>query len=373
MSLLMDALKKAEREREAQASKEQGGEETETPQELSLDPMERPPEPVSPTDEHDEPWDILGEPGDVSHGFDLSLSDSDLNLDSPPETDPVLEADSAPEPEPSYTPHSLEGMDDIPLTAVPGDDLSVEDTSSTMPSMKAVKASVDRYFDGSQSVSMSMQMPLEQDDATTVVQRRASDEEAQAAAQTVFSAKASKSRGGMWIWIFLVPLVVILLIGTGFFYYLQKTGGQVVGGSDLIALLGGSSVETSTTGVQSTSTSTQTQTGELATTGETGSTVTQTELGAEADTSSQGVLEPALSDVLDVDPPAAGDLTPIDPEPIVVEEPVVEPVIEEVLPSSEELLASAGAQIQSALGDGVMSEGSLGQQAVSFTRTRPEP
>ena len=150
MSLLMDALKKAEREREAQASKEQGGEETETPQELSLDPMERPPDPVSPTDEHDEPWDILGEPGDVSHGFDLSLSDSDLNLDSPPETDPVLEADSAPEPEPSYTPHSLEGMDDIPLTAVPGDDLSVEDTSSTMPSMKAVKASVDRYFDGSQ-------------------------------------------------------------------------------------------------------------------------------------------------------------------------------------------------------------------------------
>ena len=214
MSLLMDALKKAEREREARASKEQG-EETETPQELSLDPMEQPPpEPESAqTGDDDEPWDMLGDSGEVSHGFDLSLSESDLSLDTQP--------DSAPEPgpglgsgaEPSFEPHALDGMEDIPLAAAPEDDMSIEDTSSTMPSMKAVKASVDRYFDGGQSVSMSMQMPLDQDDATTVVQKRASDEEAQAAAQSVFAAKAPKRRSGIWIWIFLVPLMVILLIG----------------------------------------------------------------------------------------------------------------------------------------------------------------
>ena len=83
------------------------------------------------------------------------------------------------------------------------------------------------------------------------------------------------------------------------------------------------------------------------------------------------MVEPALSDVLDIEPPAAGDLTPLEPEPVVVEEP--EPVVEEPLPSAEELLASADAQIQSALGDRVMSEGSLGTETVSFTRSRPEP
>ncbi len=39
MSLLMDALKRAEREREAQASK-QGAGQAEAPAELSLDPMD---------------------------------------------------------------------------------------------------------------------------------------------------------------------------------------------------------------------------------------------------------------------------------------------------------------------------------------------
>ena len=87
----------------------------------------------------------------------------------------------------------------------------------------------------------------------------------------------------------------------------------------------------------------------------------------------QGVLEPALSDVLDIEPPAAGDLTPVELEPVVVEEPEPAPVVEEVLPTAEELLASADAQIQSALDDQVMTEGELTRESVSFIRSRPEP
>lgn len=369
MSLLMDALKKAEREREAQASKEQS-EDNETPQELSLDPMEEQPEPeLSQLGDEDEPWDILGELGEVSHGFDLSLTDSDLGLDSSSDPAPEPDGESEPPPEPQFEPHDLDGMEDIPLAASLDDDLSIEDTSSTMPSMKAVKASVDRYFDGSQSVSMSMQMPLEQDDATTVVQRRETHEEAQAAAQTVFAAKTPKRRSSTLVWVFVVPLVLILLVGGGFFYWVQITGGQGVGGTDLVALLGGSTGQSTTTTSIQTTTTTGTQ---ATTTGETGAT-TQTASAQGETSTTQGVLEPALSDVLDIEPPAAGDLTPVELEPVVVEEPELAPVVEEVLPTAEELLASADAQIQSALDDQVMTEGELTRESVSFTRSRPEP
>lgn len=190
MSLLMDALKKAEREREAQASKEQG-ESQDGPQELSLDPMER----ASSDDDaglhlpetEEEPWDILGEGDGPDHGFDLNLSDADSELDAP----------EPPEPAPRETPDALQ---DVPLSADVGEEISLDGTSSTMPSMKAVKASVDRYFDGTQSGSMSMDAPLpatEQDDTNPVVRTRGS-EEARAAARTVFDAKKRRKRKG-WI------------------------------------------------------------------------------------------------------------------------------------------------------------------------------
>ena len=171
----------------------------------------------------------------------------------------------------------------------------------------------------------------------------------------------------------MVPLVLILLVGGGFFYWVQITGGQGVGGTDLVALLGGSTGQsTSTTSIQTTTTTTTTTGTQVTGTGETGATTQTASVQGETSTT-QGVLEPALSDVLDIEPPAAGDLTPVELEPVVVEEPEPAPVVEEVLPTAEELLASADAQIQSALDDQVMTEGELTRESVSFIRSRPEP
>ena len=191
MSLLMDALKKAEREREAQASKERG-DKIDSPQELSLDPIELTPEPEPPVLEaEDSHWDILGDSGEISNGFELNLTDSNLSAEPRPEATPALA--SARELEMGFSPDDPRARSDIPLSLDGTDDLAIEDTAGTMPSMKAVQASVDRYFDGGQSASsVSMQIPLEQDDATTVVRRRATDEAAQVVAQTVFAAKAPK-------------------------------------------------------------------------------------------------------------------------------------------------------------------------------------
>ena len=79
MSLLMDALKKAEREREAQASKEEG-EAGESSQELSLDPMDEPPaddeaavEAAAQETAEEEPWDVLGAEDEDDKSFDLDL------------------------------------------------------------------------------------------------------------------------------------------------------------------------------------------------------------------------------------------------------------------------------------------------------------
>ena len=189
---------------------------------------------------------------------------------------------------------------------------------------------------------------------------------------------------------FLVPLVLVLLIGGGIFYWLQLTSNQGAGGLDLIALLKGSSGANDAGGVSSTQGTTAQGTTAQGTTAQgttaqvpsgavnidnaVGSGPETTVAAAVVDsTSIQEGLEPALSEVLDIDPPVAGDLTPVEPEPVVVEEPEVQPVVEEPLPSSEELLASGRAQIQSALDDVGLSQGSLNEDTVSFVRTRSQP
>ena len=48
-----------------------------------------------------------------------------------------------------------------------------DDTAATLPSIKSARASVDDYFDGTHSVSMSMDGTLSQTDETTITGQRA--------------------------------------------------------------------------------------------------------------------------------------------------------------------------------------------------------
>ena len=88
MSLLMDALKKAERERAAQASKEQDDAEETASQELSLDPIEQrdTDEPSLASSDDDaavESLDGLGDEPAAGQDFDLNFDDVDLDFDAP--------------------------------------------------------------------------------------------------------------------------------------------------------------------------------------------------------------------------------------------------------------------------------------------------
>ena len=381
MSLLMDALKKAEREREAQASKEQG-ESDEASQELSLDPMEHSGLETSDDDiaaGEEEPWDILGEGDDPDHGFDLDFDEVELNLGVTDEPeDPTDDASPA--------------LADVPLSTAVDDDVSLEDTSSTMPSMKAVKASVDRYFDGSQSSSMSVSMAAvtaadtEQDDATTVVRTRDS-EEARAAAKTVFDAKRRrKSRG--WIWVPVGLLLVLLLIGGFVFFYFNTYGSPTGGFQDWMAVLTGKPITTTTqTGTTTTVVETQTTTSSLDTQSSTGSADTTLAAAgnaesAEADgaaaSEADGLLEslePELGDVMQVDPPPIGDLTPVEAQSGAEESAdSAQPEVMQELPSTEELLASADEQIAQALADeSVLSAGGIRDEGFQLTRSAVTP
>lgn len=349
MSLLMDALKRAEREREAQASK-QGTGEAEAPAELSLDPMDEPE--TKEADTGDEPWTLLDEAGEVSHGFEVEADDA---------AEMALEPSATPEPEePEPLSRSPEGLDDIPFITATDEPLPMEDTSSTLPSMKAVKASVDRYFDGSHSASLSMSMPIETDEATTVVQQREAAE-AQAAAKTVFDAKLPRRRSGAGTWAGISILMLVVLAGGGYAWSIYTGQDPQEWAQETIALLRGESSSIrprSAPGAVGASSQAVATSGSAAVAGVEAPQQQGTALGS---------VEPALGDVLHDEPPASGDLTP--PEPEVVEVPP-----EEVLPppepklSPEELLASAGEQIAAVLGEQrLMAPGAIRKQGISIS------
>jgi Tfp pilus assembly protein PilF len=249
--------------------------------------------------------------------------------------------------------------------------------------MKAVKASVDRYFDGTQSASISMAAVVpgvEQDDATTVMRVR-DTEEARAAARTVFDAKDRRKRKG-WIWIPVGLLFFLLLTGGFVFAYYTEYGGGV---ADLIALVTGkpapiitasapeSATSQTTTGtvVASTSDGLETSSGAndggAASVGVETTVATQTaELVIESDATIES-LEPELTAVMELEPPPVGDLTPV--EESSAEVPTLGPAVSESLPSAQELLASADEQISAAMANQNTNATTAGQ-AEDFQLTR---
>ena len=216
MSLLMDALKKAEKARQAEATRHHPVTDDNSPQGLSLDPLDVPLEMPAPAAS-----DGTSDSGSFPD-LSIELEDSELvGLDS----DPLdgFDASNAGDGERYFgeTPPSLALVDeDIPL----------DDTSATLPSIKAAQASVDSYFDGTQSMSMSMdQVRSATDEADTDERQRVSaDPSGQSSARNVFDAKSNRSGSGRGKTVAYVLLILVLLggVGGGGFFYWQSINSR---------------------------------------------------------------------------------------------------------------------------------------------------
>ena len=252
----MDALKRAEQAREAQdgTSPAAGQEASPAIPELSLDPLE--------VDN--------GDTGGFSlyHGSSQSPGGGDLSLEpvsthayrdgrgtgidlftigAEPESNSTDAGDDTgeqelglglSEPEPNVAGSGR--MAPIRL----GASGQAEDTSATLPSLKSLRASVDSYFDGTDSLSISMEpvspalfgdpdvtgatsigssaAGLHPDDSTTMAGKRlAEDLDAQRAAQNLFIAKQAQSSSqlGRFLLLFVLPLLLVAgLFGGGWYY-----------------------------------------------------------------------------------------------------------------------------------------------------------
>lgn len=372
MSLLMDALKRAEREREARAARERGeARESEGSQSFSLE--------------------------------DTTAAEPAPGGAAPDDRPLELEREGA-QPAGDRDPGDFR-----PGDLGPGD--LGDETASTMPSMKAVQASVERYFDGSQSSSMSLDsMSAEaiEDEATTVVgsRRRAGGD--QAAARTVFDAKKVKRRSSSaWAWALLVPLVLLALGGGGYYYWQNLTPGpSITGPTAGVAPPPRASPSptqpSEAAGVAATAPGDgsgqaqaggQTQTGGQAQAGLAGDGSGETAAGGQAvaeqpaqgagatgeqpavaaqvpagetpgEVGGEASLAEAAPSVAD-EPPVRGDLSPAEPEiedllPSLVPEPEAPP---------EELLASAEQRIAEALaGEGQLVGGGLRDESLDIRR-----
>ncbi len=212
----MDALKRAEKARQAEASSDGAELDLASTQGFSLDPIDE-----SGSGERSSPREpTLDQP------VSPSGEDSGMSLEN---TQSVrgrlgIEDDSA-----SVDDTGGRSLDDsISLIddedAVDGSHSIPQDTSATLPSIKQARQSVDNYFDGTGSASLTrddLQSAMA-NEATAPHQRVAGDTETQRRVRAVFHAKeASRGRRGRnWVVVGLVPLLLLLIVGgLGFVYW----------------------------------------------------------------------------------------------------------------------------------------------------------
>ena len=263
----MDGLKRAERAREAK-EREGGGESQPPSASLSLDALdadklgagfELEPIPDASTDGLElgspDPLDDTGpqetvlasaaEPPSPAVESEPDLSDSmalaveDLAV----EDDPSLEDDHLDDSgldDATGPQSSVDDASDIELPPIylgTGDG-QVEDVSATLPSLKAARASVDSYFDGTDSISISMTPVTPESYADTASsnkgKRLGEEVEAQLAAQRVFDSKPPKmpssGRGSQFVSFVLLPLLLVFGGGAGFWYWFETTQSSSVVG-----------------------------------------------------------------------------------------------------------------------------------------------
>ena len=175
MSLLMDALKRAEQARDAQDGPRPSPDMESSPAipELSLDPLEPSAHAVDNSETGGFALDHAG--ADELGGAELSLEPvvTGASVDDRGTGIDLFKIGEEPEPDAGVVPPDETGATDLqldlqePATAL-GDSGAMapiristtgqaEDTSATLPSLKSLQASVDSYFDGTDSLSISME------------------------------------------------------------------------------------------------------------------------------------------------------------------------------------------------------------------------
>jgi tetratricopeptide (TPR) repeat protein/nitrate reductase NapE component len=233
MSLLMDALKRAEKARQAEASSDGAELDLASTQGFSLDPIDEsasaersPPreptldQPVSPTDTG---GDLSLENTQAVRGR-LGVEDDDAGSASIDDTGGRSLDDSI----------SLVDDEDAidPPHRIP------QDTSATLPSLKQARQSVDNYFDGTGSASLTRDdlNAAMANEATAPHQRVAGDTDTQRRVRAVFHAKeASRGRRGRnWVAMGLVPLLLLAIVGGVVFVYWDALSGMIFGKPTLV-------------------------------------------------------------------------------------------------------------------------------------------
>ena len=230
MSLLMDALKRAEKARQAEASSDGAELDLASTQGFSLDPIDEAgggerPLPREPT--LDQPLS----PADTgaSSGGGMSLENTQAvhgRLGTEEEAGSASIDDTGGR----SLDDSISLIDDEEAVDVPHTIPS--DTSATLPSLKQAQQSVDSYFDGTGSVSLTrddLQSAMS-NEATAPHQRVGpGDTETQRRVRAVFHAKeASRGRRGRnWVVVGLVPLLLLCIVGAVVFVYWDNIAGMV--------------------------------------------------------------------------------------------------------------------------------------------------
>jgi tetratricopeptide (TPR) repeat protein len=256
MSLLMDALKKAERARAArQEDDDPGVTDKET---FSLDPM------VDYVPQAQPPLEPpLTKPPGASDGM-LAFELEDMTPTEPEGPEPTasgsLEATgdslgfSLSDEELRSVEDSLVERPNVRPDVRSPNPTSYEDaTAATLPSLKSARDSVNAYFDESTSASLSMEQVVAHDgDATVTGQRAAMERDAtQQSARAVFAAKAARrpSTANRWAIFLGLPLVLALAAVGSYFYWLASGGSTYRGPLATNAQVRTGPLVTRTTGV----------------------------------------------------------------------------------------------------------------------------
>ena len=228
----MDALKRAEKARQAEASSDGAELDLASTQGFSLDPIDE-----SGAAERSAPREPTLDQA-VSPADPRSDSSSGLSL----ENTQSVRGRLAMEEDDSAGGRSLDdaggrSLDDSISLIDDEDAVDVahrlpQDTSATLPSIKQARQSVDNYFDGTGSASLTRD-DLESaiaNEATAPHQRVAGDTETQRRVRAVFHAKeASRGRRGRnWVTVALVPLVLLLIVGGTVFVFWDSISGMFV-------------------------------------------------------------------------------------------------------------------------------------------------
>ena len=229
----MDALKRAEKARQAEASSDGAELDLAATQGFSLDPIDESdsaerPLPREPT--LDQPISPSDTGSDSSGGLSLENTQTvrgRLGIEVDDDDGPASLDDT----DGRSLEDSISLIDDEEALDV--SHRIPHDTSATLPSLKQARQSVDSYFDGTGSLSLTRD-DLESargNEATAPQQRVVGNTDTQRRVRAVFHAKeASRSRQGRnWVVVALLPLLVLILVGGAVFVYWDNVQDLVFG------------------------------------------------------------------------------------------------------------------------------------------------